>query len=154
MINQVKEQSEIRLKAQQNKRKYLIDGIFKNENVGSKRKRTAYNPEKMNLYIIIKLKLYGPKGVFYKLSTKCFKINRTEFTYEVCPYKRVTQFKLYNMGRKTNIGIDSTLVLGEISNRKVWILKMGNGNREFCSKPRESEVNIITIPQDYFSLFL
>lgn len=44
------------------------------------------------------------------------------------------------MGRKTDIGTDSALVLGEISNKKVWILKMGNGNREFCSQPRESEV--------------
>jgi hypothetical protein len=95
--------------------------------------------------------LYGPKGVFYKLSLKCLTIKWAEFTYEVCPYKRVTQFKSYDMGRKTDIGTDSALILGEISNKKVWILKMGNGNREFCSQPRESEVEDIF---EFFRKFL
>lgn len=86
------------------------------------------------------IKLYGPQGVFYRLSLSCFDIKWTEFTFEVCPYKRVSQFKPYSKGKKINLGTDSALILGEISNKKVWILKMGNGEREFCSQPRESEV--------------
>ena len=38
-------------------------------------------------------KTYGPKGVFYKLSTKCFKIDRFEYSFEVCPYKKTIQQK-------------------------------------------------------------
>lgn len=37
--------------------------------------------------------MFGPGGVFYKLSEKCFKINWSEYTFEVCPFKKVTQYK-------------------------------------------------------------
>ena len=100
-------------------------------------------------YIVKKsiIKLYGPQGVFYRLSLSCFNIKWAEYTFEVCPYKRVTQFKAYNKGKTTNLGTDSALILGEISNKKIWILKMGNGDSEFCPQPRESEVN-----QYYFNI--
>lgn len=81
--------------------------------------------------------------MFYRLSQKCLNINWAEYIFEVCPYKRISQFKAYkNKGLKRNLGTDSVLILGEILNQKIWILKMGNGDREFCSQPRESEVNI------------
>ncbi len=39
------------------------------------------------------MKQYGPQGVFYKLSKMCFRINWSDFTFEVCPYKKVNQIK-------------------------------------------------------------
>jgi hypothetical protein len=35
--------------------------------------------------------LYGPDGVFFKLSQKCFHLKSGEFDYNVCPYKTITQ---------------------------------------------------------------
>lgn len=36
---------------------------------------------------------YGPQGVFYKLSEKCFPHNHAEYEYNVCPFRKVTQAK-------------------------------------------------------------
>ena len=37
--------------------------------------------------------LYGPNGVFYKLSMTCFDYDTSEYKYSFCPFKSVTQSK-------------------------------------------------------------
>ena len=110
----VKSQVSIGQQAIIEKRKYLAEGEFQNERV------------------------YGPKGVFYKLSEKCFKIDRSEYTFEVCPYKKTVQYKNTNHNSQTNIGDKPSLVQSE---KRKWILKMDGGDPHLCSTPRHSEIH-------------
>lgn len=81
--------------------------------------------------------IYGPKGVFYKLSQKCFTIKKSEYTFEVCPYNKCTQTKTDQIHLTTNIGVKPSLTLvGE-----TWVLLMKNGDSSLCPEPRQSNVN-------------
>jgi hypothetical protein len=75
--------------------------------------------------------------VFYLLSNKCFKIIRSEYEFEVCPFKRTTQIKRNNAASRTNIGSKPNLYQSE---KLKWILKMENGDAGNCPASRQSQV--------------
>ena len=115
-MQKISAQQELHKKAIHFKRKYLVDGIFKNE------------------------QMYGPSGIFYKLSQSCFKIDWSEYTFDVCPYKRVTQTKKAHRDSQMNLGERASLILADSRNEKVWIIKMDDGDNQLCGKARRSEV--------------
>lgn len=87
---------------------------------------------------------YGPGGVFFLLSKNCFKIDWSEFTFEVCPFHKATQSKRHSRGSMMNIGHVSSLA--QIKN--TWLLKLSNGDRSSCSHPRQSEILFICGKKD------
>lgn len=79
---------------------------------------------------------YGPGGVFFQLSNTCYKIDWSEYTFEVCPFSKVLQMKKKSRHSLTNLGhISSLELIGSI-----WRLKISGGDPSNCSQPRQSEI--------------
>lgn len=71
--------------------------------------------------------LYGPDGVYYKLSLDCFDYDAPEYKYRLCPFKSVTQQK-FNQA-SVNLGktpVWRTRLPGH------YILKMDRGDVSGC----------------------
>ena len=71
--------------------------------------------------------IYGPEGVFYKLSLSCYEAKQEKYTYSVCPFKEVKQ----------TADTNPSVVIGR---HPVWssqgsdgfVLKMTEGDRANC----------------------
>ena len=112
-----------------------------------------------------------PMVYFFKLSKKCYKINASEFHYDVCPYARVDQqskvsvvvvvdYKKYKIklityylkcvlsmkGNTMSIGTRPVL---KNENSK-WTLHMENGESRFCSHPRRSKVILFSFQEIFY----
>ncbi|RNA30391.1 glucosidase 2 subunit beta-like [Brachionus plicatilis] len=111
LIFDKKKEIDLKTKGLSEKKKYLAEGILKDE------------------------KLYGPKGVFYRISRFCFEIFLSKYTFKVCPYKEVLQI---DSNKHVNIGRDPQLIRKRIGE---WSLKMNNGESTNCPQARSSEIN-------------
>ncbi|XP_014786748.1 uncharacterized protein LOC106881055 [Octopus bimaculoides] len=75
---------------------------------------------------------YGPEGVFYKLSLKCFQIQLPPYDYNICPFKKCTQQKfpqpVISLGQNP---VWEKMRLGS------YVLKMTGGSAQYCPENRE-----------------
>ncbi|CAG5117873.1 unnamed protein product [Candidula unifasciata] len=82
---------------------------------------------------------YGPNGVFYPLSKKCYKLNVDQYTYIICPFEKVSQESVPQtpviLGRKTSV----------ISEHGQHMLIMAGGDNTLCpfGRDRRSKIHIM-----------
>lgn len=116
-INKAKNEMNIVRQGLERKKRYLTNGIMKDA------------------------KRYGPNGVFFLLSKSCYKIDWSEYTFEVCPFNKVIQFKKNSKSSIIQLGHISSLELVKSKkNEKIWRLKISKGDPSNCSQPRTSEI--------------
>ncbi|BFZ11125.1 hypothetical protein BsWGS_14164 [Bradybaena similaris] len=82
---------------------------------------------------------YGPKGVFYPLSKKCYKLKVDQYDYIVCPFEKVSQETFPHapviLGRKTKV----------ISEHGQHLMIMEGGDNTLCpfGRDRRSKIHIL-----------
>ncbi|GAB1602984.1 glucosidase 2 subunit beta-like [Argonauta hians] len=81
--------------------------------------------------------LYGPKGIFFKLSLQCFPFQLSPYEYNICPFKKCTQQKfpqpVISVGQKP---------AWEKMKPGSYVLKMTGGSSQYCpdNKGRVSRI--------------
>lgn len=90
---------------------YLANGVNQNQQVNL---NSIFSLKRKSLNLKIQKK-YGPGGAFFMLSKKCFKIDWSEFTFEVCPFHKAIQSKRH-----------STVWLSEFKKKIIFALKKFN----------------------------